>query len=1081
MNSLTMLYALTGGGPNLRPHANPAPFNLRHSSLFGGFAALARLPFAFVALVSAATLPARAQEPTIEYNRDIRPIFADNCLACHGQDSGSRKAKLRLDLREDALIGGKSGLPALVPGKPDESELLLRAASPHDDEMMPPLDSNRDRLKPDALAKLRTWIAEGAEYQPHWAFVAPKRPKIPAGNDASPLDRLVNAKRSAVGLQASPEAAPETLCRRVWLDLTGLPPSTSDVDAFVANYAAKGFAAYTELVDTLLASPRYGEKWARVWLDAARYSDSDGYEKDLPRQQWAWRDWVIQALNTDKPYDSFVIEQIAGDLLVEPAQSLQEQQDLRVATGFLRNSMVSEEGAIVAEQYRKEAMFDRLDCLGKAVLGITLQCAQCHTHKFDPITHDDYFRIFSAIDNTYEATTRVYTPVSLSLIDQIKQSVVAGDTRAKAARPTWEKDLEAWTAALTTATPPWNNLKPIEPVWEGGLSHPDALPDASVITLGFRPTDGELSFTAKPPEEKATGLRLEALTHGDLIFGGPGRNLEGLFAVTELIVESQAAGEKTWEKHALVKATADFESPDRPIPAPYKEDDNDKRRTGPASFLVDGNNETAWSPDRGAGRGNVPIEVIVEFAEPVAFREGTIVRCTLRFKHGGRDSHGRQTNHLGRFRIALTSATAPFSPPMRADVRIAAALPAAERSPAQRDLLFAAWRETVSEFAEINASIDTAWAKYPSPETTVLNLAARIPEEARQTFRLDRGAWDKPKEPLTFGTPSFLPPAKRTGEPARLEFARWLVDRDSPTAARVEVNRVWQALFGTGLLDTPEDFGVRAAMPVQEPLLDWLAVDLMEQGWSRKKLIRQIVLSNTYRQSSTSNPELQERDPRNRYFARGPRFRADAEVVRDLALSVSGLLHENVGGPSVFPPVPQNMFAESFIKVDFWKTATGPDRYRRSLYVFRRRSMPDPVLATFDAPTGDSACVARARSNTPLAALTALNETIFVEAAQAFALRVLREGGATDAERAVYAFRLCTSRRPEKEEIAYVLDLVRTSRARMVDGWIPARVVAFGDGDKLPKLPPNTTPNDAAAWTIAGRVLFNLDETLSKN
>mgnify|MGYP000458431892 CR=1 FL=1 len=1042
-----------------------------------------RLAFSFALGLAG---PVIGAEPALHFNQDIRPILSDNCFSCHGQDAASRKGNLRLDLRDEAIAGGKSGGPALVPGKPEESELLLRARSPHEDEVMPPADK-KERLKPSDLAKLESWIAQGARYQPHWAFIPPTRPESPAvvakkgsRTPSYPLDGFVAARRTSAGLSGSPEAAPETLVRRLWLDLVGLPPSPAEVDQFVAAAAKDREAAYQALVERLLASPRYGEKWARHWLDVARYSDSDGYEKDLPRQQWAWRDWVIQALNQDKPYDQFVVEQIAGDLLVNQKQSLRERQDLVVATGFLRNSMISEEGAIIAEQYRKEAMFDRMDCVGKAVIGLTLQCAQCHTHKFDPITHEEYFRLFAAIDNTYEATSRVYSPEKLTLIEEILKGVTAVEKGLQANVPDWETRIEIWANTQQSAATSWDVVAPNSPEWEGGLSHPDVLPDHSVITLGFRPTAGKLDFTAQPSLECITALRLEALTHGDLIFGGPGRSVDGLFAVTELTIETQAPGAKEWTKHALTDAAADFESPSRPIGALFVKEDNDKRLLGPADYLIDGKDETAWSPDRGAGRRNAPVELIARFNEPLHAPAGTKLRATLHFKHGGKDGHGRTSHHLGRYRIALTTDPSP-SPPMRPDVRVALATPSKERSTFQRQLIFTAWREAQPDFAVATAAADAWWKKFPAEDTTVLHLAERRPEDTRNTFMLDRGAWNQPAKQVNFGTPDFLPAIKKAADSPRLAFARWMVDPNSPTAARVAVNRVWQALFGAGLVDTSEDFGVRASAPTQPEVLDWLAVEFMERGWSQKQLIRAIVTSATYRQSSQVTPEMLERDPRNRYYARGPRFRAEAELVRDIALTTAGLLHESLGGASIFPPVPESLFSESYLKVDFWNTATGKERYRRSLYVFRRRSMPDPVLASFDAPNGDSSCAARARSNTPLAALAGLNEAVFVEAAQALALRILHEAGPGDAERAAHAFRLCTARAASQAEIADILELIRTSRARMVDGWIPARVLAFGDADKMPSLPPGTTPNDAAAWTIASRVLLNLDETLCKN
>ena len=946
---------------------------------------------------------------------------------------------------------------------------------------MPPAHSSRERLQPEALAKLRTWIAQGARYEPHWAFIPPARPALPPTRHANPIDTLIEARRAAAGLRAAPEAPPETLARRLWLDLVGLPPSLAELDAFIVDYKARGEPAYVALVDRLLGSSAYGEKWARQWLDVARYADSDGYEKDFPRQQWAWRDWVIDALNRDKPYDQFIIEQIAGDLLMKPSHTLKERQDLLVATGFLRNSMVSEEGAIIPEQYRKEGMFDRMDCLGKAVLGFTLQCAQCHTHKFDPITHRDYYSLFSSIDNTYDARSHIYTAEQLVLIEKIQRGIDTEENRLKREVSDWDRRMEGWLAEQIASATPWKVVAPVEPTWSGGLSHPEALPDGSVITLGFRASDGQLAFTSKPVVARATGLRLEALTHGDLVFGGPGRNIDGIFAVSELVFETRAAGAKEWVKHPLHEAKADFESSERKLSPPFLKDDDDKRLLGPAVFLVDGKDDTAWSPDRGVGRRNTSVELIARFREPVTFSEDTEIRCTLRFKHSGKDGHGRHSQHLGRFRIALTDAAGAFSPPGRPDVRVARETPPERRNAAQQALLFSAWRENTTQFAKANAAIEDLWRTFPYTDRIVLHLLERLPEDARQTYILDRGAWDKPTDPVSFSTPRFLPEMREPAMPPRLQLARWLVNRSSPTASRVAVNRMWQAIYGAGLVETPEDFGIRANPPFHGGLLDWLAVEFMDRNWSQKALLRTIVTSATYRQSSRATPDLIEKDPRNRFLARGPRFRAEAEVVRDIALRTSGLLTEKLGGESIFPPVPESMFAESYLTVDFWKTATGSDRYRRSLYVFRRRSMPDPVLANFDAPNGDAACVARMRSNSPLAALTALNETVFFETAQALALRVLREGGTNDADRARYAFRLCTGRVPGSEEIADVLELLRAGRVRLVDGWVSARLVAFGEGEKLPALPAGTTPNDAAAWTIAARVLLNLDETLTKN
>ena len=628
---------------------------------FLGFAALA-LP-----------LSAQVQQsvPQIEFNRDVRPILSDSCFTCHGQDEGSRKGGLRLDDRASALTGGKTGLPAIVPGKPDESELLLRIMAPHDSEdLMPTAESKKAPLTAPQVATLRQWIAEGAEYQAHWGFIPPARPALPAGaNDKNPLDAFVSVRRSAAGLKAAPEAAPETLARRLWLDLVGLPPSPRELDEFIAAYAKDRDKAYAALVETLLASPRYGEKWARHWLDAARYADSDGYEKDLPREQWAWRDWVIKSINADQPYDQFIIDQIAGDLLAPAERDFQRAQDLRVATGYLRNAMVNQEGAIINEQYRIEGMFDRMDAIGKGVLGVTLQCAQCHTHKFDPITHVDYFQVFAALNNTYEATMRVYGPEKLATLERVHRDLAAEDAKLKAAQPDWAQLLSAWaeTQSTTLAATPWETLTPVEPVWGGGLAHPTVLPDGSVLTLGTRVSDGDLSFTTTPKMTAGiTALRLEALTDGDLIFGGPGRSPDGLFAVSELEVEVlgadyvKPASEKVTETHVkkleLAQASADFEAPSRLIDKNVRRNDDDKRVFGPSAYLVDGKLETAWSPDRGVGRRNAPSEVVVRFKAPLTLAPGEQLWLRLRFKHSGKDGQGRDTQLLGRFRAP------PFPP-----------------------------------------------------------------------------------------------------------------------------------------------------------------------------------------------------------------------------------------------------------------------------------------------------------------------------------------------------------------------------------------------------------------------------------
>ncbi|HEX5105737.1 MAG TPA: DUF1553 domain-containing protein, partial [Pirellulaceae bacterium] len=470
------------------------------------------------------------------------------------------------------------------------------------------------------------------------------------------------------------------------------------------------------------------------------------------------------------------------------------------------------------------------------------------------------------------------------------------------------------------------------------------------------------------------------------------------------------------------------------------------------------------------GRRNQPSVAVLQFEKALDFPAGTQLKVAW-----------RQTDMLGCCRWSITRKASPSAPPIDHGAVLAVQTPPAERSTEQQAAIFAAWRSSLADAKATSDEIAAIWKEYPQAATSILHLIEREPKNHRDTHRLDRGNWDQPMQVIEPHTPAAFHPFPADAPRNRLGLAKWLTDKRSPLTARVAVNRAWQAMFGAGLVETPEDFGTRAPIPEYRELLDWLAVDFMEHGWSQKHLIRTIVTSGVYRQTSVTSPKLHERDPRNVWLARGPRFRAEAEVVRDIALSVSGLITQKLGGPSVIPPVPQNVLDYNFTYPTFWKPAEGPERYRRTLYGFRKRSMPDPVMANFDGPNGDFACARRARSNTPLAALTGLNETIFVESARAFALRVLREGGGSDADRADYAFFLCTSRKPTADERQAILDLLASRRKRLAEGWLNPREIATGDPAKLPALPGDATPQDAAAWTLAARVLLNLDETISKN
>jgi len=1035
---------------------------------------------------------APGQAAPVDFNREVQPILSEHCTHCHGRDEKGRKGELRLDVREAALKGGKNDGAAIVPGKPEASAIMARVLSHDTDEVMPPPKEKKPVTAAQAEL-LKRWIAEGAIYAKHWAFEPPVKdsPKseqrnpnpetapplggVSAQATGSAIDGFVSDKLTQLGLLRSPRADAATLCRRLHLDLVGLPPSPAAVAEFVRASQADSKGAVNELITRLMKSPQYGEKWARHWLDAARYSDSNGYEKDLPREQWAWRDWVINAFNNDMPYDRFLIEQIAGDLL--PGAT----QEQIVAAGFLRNSMVNEEGAIVPEQFRMEEMFDRLDCLGKATLGLSIQCAQCHSHKFDPITQDEYYGMFAFLNNTYEAQSSVYTKEQLAQLAKINGAVEAAEERWKAQRPQWQQEMAAWESAVKEKAVAWTPLRATELDSTIGLNHPTQEPDLSILTLGHPTTMGDIYCIFEPDWKGVTGLRLEALTHRDLPFNGPGRSLNGTWAVSEMVATYQTPDSDKWEPIKLINATADFSEQDARLEEEWNagSDKERKRVRGPVSYLIDGNDDTGWRGDRGPGLRSQEGVAVVQFEKPLDLPMGTKLKVLLKFHHSG-DDQGRHNTILGRCRVSTTTATAPIAQSIDYAAILAIQTEPEKRTPAQRHAIFSAWMKTVADAKTINDEIAAEWKSSPAAPTSVLHLAERKGENVRVTKLLERGVWDKPKEVIVPHTPVALHPLDTTQKTDRLAFARWVADRRSPLTARVAVNRVWQAIFGSGLVETSEDFGTRTNVPEYREVLDWLAVDFMEHGWSHKHLIETILQSATYAQSSTVTPELLERDPRNRLYARGPRFRMEAEVVRDNALSIAGLLHQEVGGPSIFPPVPQSVLDYNFTKPKYWEPPTGTQRYRRALYMFRKRSMPDPVMNSFDAPNGDLACARRPRSNTPLSALTGLNETVFVEAAQALAQRILREGGDDDTARANYAYQLSTARGIKPAELKTVLKLLELSRAKLRQGGLKAGLVAFSALTKPEELPPDATPNEIAVWTIVSRVLLNLDETMTK-
>jgi len=1026
-----------------------------------------------------ASLPPPAARP-IDFVKDVAPLLKDACYECHGPRK--HEAGLRFDHKATTLAGTPESGVIIVPGKSAESELIRLVATPGDNGM--PRDN--PHLSTEQIATLRAWIDQGAEWpdaasvvlvdrRDHWAFKTPVRPALPqVKNDAwakTPIDAFILARLEKEGLTPSPEADKATLLLRVSLDLTGLPPTLQELDAFLADDSP---GAYAKQVDRLLQSPHYGERWARHWLDAARYADSDGFEKDKPRFAWAWRDWVIDAINRDLPYDRFIVEQIAGDELPNATQ------DQIVATGYLRNSMINEEGGIDPEQFRMEAMFDRMEAIGKGVLGLTIQCAQCHDHKFDPIRQQDYYRMFAFLNNDHEGSMPVYAPGDLMKLAGLRTQIEEIEASLRHTTPDWPAQMARWETTATAAEPKWTVIRPtVDDISTGGQRY---LPqeDGSLLAQGYAPTKHEVKLTATVDARAITAFRLELLTDPNLPLGGPGRSFKGTNALTEFAVEIPAApGTAKPTRLKFAAASADFgDAPDSPLEPNFDDKSGKKRITGPAAYAIDGKDETAWGIDAGPGRRNAPRKAVFTLATPIVPVKGTQLVFLLKQNHGGWNSDDLMTNNLGRFRLSYTTARAPVADPLPKAVRDILATPRDARSPAQVNAVFSYWRTTLAAFKDANDRIAALEKQHPEPATAQLVLRER--DERRDTRLLKRGNWLTPGRAIRPGVPPALHPLPPNAPPTRLTFAQWLVDPKSPTTSRAFVNRVWQAYFGTGLVATSEDFGTQSEAPSHPELLDWLAVEFVEKGWSQKDLHRLIVNSAVYRQSSRIDQTSLEKDPYNRLLARGARFRVEGEIVRDVALAVSGLLNPKVGGRSIMAPAPDFLFKPPASYAPFpWVEETGPDRYRRALYTYRRRSTPFPMLQTFDAPDGTTACVRRARSNTPLQALTLLNETMAMEAARAFALRIVDEGGKTDAERLTYAFRRALSRPPTEREQQILIQLIEKQKARVAEGWINTHALTTGK-DELPALPEGVTPATLAGYTVAARALLSLDETITK-
>jgi hypothetical protein len=1035
------------------------------------------LPLAGSVLI---TLAGRGAEPasqaippaatrSVDFAKDIQPLLATHCYSCHGPDK--QKADLRWDSKASVFKAGEHG-PILKPGDSGHSRVIALVAGLEADLVMPP---KGERLTEKEIGLFRAWIDQGAVWpetladksqdkRNHWAFRAPTRPPVPQivlkRTVSNPIDAFVLARLAREGLKASPEATRTTLIRRASLDVTGLPPTLKQVDDFLADRLPD---AYDRLVERLLASPHYGELWGRHWLDLARYADTNGYEKDRPRSIWPYRDWVIGAFNRDLPYDQFVIEQMAGDLLPAPSR------DQVTATGFLRNAMLNQEGGIEPEQFRVEALIDRMDTIGKALLGLTINCCQCHNHKFDPFSQKEYYQLYAFLNNDDEAFLEVPTSEQQRQRDDIRQKALALEQNGLREITNLDDRLAAWQAGFDTNQVEWTVLDPSD--WHNFATKFEKQEDGSLLGGGDLQPGGLMRVWVDTKLTNITAFKLEALTNNNLVYGGPGLLGRGSFLVKEFTVEAWAAENPTvTNKVKFRRAVADAEAPGFAV-----------------TNAIDGNTDKGgWCPAATPERRNQNHSAIFECESPIGFPGGT--RLLINIHESFDDQTKLDCHMLGCFRISATSDGGPLNQdPLSPAERQWLATPTALRSPEQNLALFNAYRRSDDSFAALNQQINQIWTNWPYPATTMV-LRERPTPRVTQVFK--RGDRLRPAEEVHAGVPALLPPLPTGAPHNRLGLAQWIVDSRSPTTARVMVNRVWQLYFGQGLVMTPEDLGTRVEAPSHPELLDWLACEFMQptirvgaelsepglaKPWSLKHLQRLILDSGTYRQSSQVTPEVYAKDQYNRWLERGPRFRLEGEGVQDLALSVSGLLNPKIGGPSVFPPIPPSVGDTSYGGFS-WPETKGEDRYRRGLYTFWKRSLPFPALTAFDVPSGETSCPRRARSNTPLQALTTLNETTFVQAAQAMALRVFKEGGPDDQSRARYAFRLCTARQPSAEELNRLVKFCREQYAYFENRTADAVKVAVPD---LTNMPPEVNLHKVAAWTMVGRAILNLDETLT--
>lgn len=1018
-----------------------------------------------IALVAGAILVAGpwsgVEAATVDFETQVKPILVENCLKCHGDSK--RRGGLRLSNKRDAFLPGDSGEAVILPGQANDSLLIQRVATSDEDDRMPP---EGDPLTAAQIELLKQWVDQGAtwpdepESAKHWAYVKPVRHPLPAFKQTqwpiNEIDHFVLAQLESRGWKPSPTTDRARLIRRVSLALTGLPPTLAEVDAFLADDSAD---AYERVVDRLLKSKHYGQRWARPWLDLARYADSNGFQADQLRDSWAYRDWVINALNADMPFDRFTIEQLAGDLL--PNATV----DQKIATGFHRTVTCNVEAGVHPEENRVNQVIDRVNTTGLVFLGATLECAQCHNHKYDPFTMKDYYQLFAYFNNT---------PLEVKQAGGVRYDFIGPKMmlplapRERERRAAWQKQYdelskrrlalakdsaagrEEWEARLIAGlkNPGQWQTATIENISSNGGEEFTHLDDQSVLAGGSLPGTSVYELACRVDSSEAIGaIKIEALTHPDLPGKGPGRGDEKRpnFILSELTASIEGAkGSRTLTLHS---AASDY-----------------SQKNWEVAKAIDQNRKTGWAIGQKFG---VPHWATFQLKTPATLAEGDRLKLVL-------DQNFGRGRTIGRVRISVL-----VGDPAGANVppNIAAILMKAKRSKKEQRELDQYHAADNPELAKLKVEMELLKKKLDrlQPPSTLVMVEM---DQPRETHIMRRGNYLSPGPAVSAATPASLHAAPKDLPPNRFGLAQWLASNDNPLIGRVTVNRWWAEIFGNGIVTTMEDFGSQSEPPTHPALLDWLSVEFMEKGWSMKHIHKLMVMSAAFRQSSKVTPELLERDPANQFFARGPRYRLSAEAIRDSALRISGLLSEEMGGPPVMPYQPAGIWRQVGRNEPKWVAAKDERRFRRGIYVVYRRAAPYPSFVNFDAPDRGACVIKRPRTNTPLQALTLLNDPAYLEMALALGVRMMQEPGTDKVmDRAAHGFRLCLSRNPKTAELQNLASVFETELTRLRKNPAAARELLTAIPGYRP--PPNLDPVETAAWFFVANVLLNLDETIT--